>query len=1258
MNVFLGGTCNGSTWREQLIPTLEIDYFNPMVHNWDEQSYEREKTARQMADFCLFVITPRLEGFFSLAEVVDTAYKRTDRTIYCFLLEDEGRTFSEQQLQVLNQIGRLIEDNGSLWLHSLAQISEFFKAATQVKPPSADRDTYDVFISYGRRHSKDFAIKLRQALVAQGYEVWFDKENIAIAVDFQQKIDEGIRASAHFCYILSPHSVHSEYCDKELFKALELNKRIIPVYHTDMGSSSKDIHEQIQRRNWMQFENPALFNTMVNQMIAVIEQDREVVYPHCDLLTQATGWRKGLKQPNLLLYGKQISQAKQWLKTAVERTDLEIVPLPEHTSYINESAYFSSDGEAEVFILYHPNLRPIKRSLEHRLILAGFSFGSELLDPSNQGTLGGLVTQKLRKAVSIVVLAHSDYGTMDGWKNTQQFIKDEDKRTVTVLENQAPAKGSDLGIVLRYDPDQDHQVLADSLIDLLKTDSEYLLLRNRYYCRAMQWHEHQTDAILLSEHELKDYADFATVALNKSSFPLPQALAEFALKSENHLADPSSDQDIDVFLSCDIEDLNFVRRLARRLREFDKKVFYQRQDNPDDAQLSEVIEQQLNNAKVMILVLPRDISHKAELELAQATRMGKQVVPLKLKRFAAAQYPQCYDPYLSDAVMVDELLEFTLADVLNALSSDDEYLKSHRHWLKKMTIWQDNNCLDEFLLGQKESIFATAWLEEARDNRREPAPTQAQQNFIDSSREHIEHLEVIELKRQRHLKAYAVFSSFLCILSFALYLYAAEQHQAAEDNFHSAQHNAEKARQNAVTAQNNALRAERNAQSAKQNELKAQQNAQVAQQNETKAQKHAEIARQNQLKAQQHAEAAKRNAHRAKLNEQKAIKSRLEAERLKEIAQAQTKIYQARLSQNPQEQFHMAKQAYQVLKQNQANTQHNILFNILYRQLKTSLKPLNGHQSLVKFVGFNHGTLISIDQQNRLIKWQVDSHTQIKPSAEYQLAFEIRQAYLDKAQSRLYLLDFSGALYHLPLSDIAQLHQHNEISPSINKIVHIDGEQLWLQGNEKIYQLDLQSEQLRPLALTLTPDHRVFVDSRLNQVFIDDGQNFNIWQKNLDSNHFEQIWQQQQNERITHVFSSVSQQRLILADQQGLFYYYQWHQGKPVHVRNIRAHSHQLVGGVESQALNHTITASLDGTVKLWQVGQQYDNTHFIELEHSQWIHSITNAQIGDYEFIFVGTESGEITLFPADVDFLIEHGQQQLVADLKPAQTPTREKE
>ncbi len=38
--VFLGGTCNESTWRDRLIKLLKINYFNPVVKDWTPKKPE------------------------------------------------------------------------------------------------------------------------------------------------------------------------------------------------------------------------------------------------------------------------------------------------------------------------------------------------------------------------------------------------------------------------------------------------------------------------------------------------------------------------------------------------------------------------------------------------------------------------------------------------------------------------------------------------------------------------------------------------------------------------------------------------------------------------------------------------------------------------------------------------------------------------------------------------------------------------------------------------------------------------------------------------------------------------------------------------------------------------------------------------------------------------------------------------------------------------------------------------------------------
>lgn len=40
--VFLGGTCNESDWRDSFIKKLKIDYFNPVVKDWNDEAYKEE----------------------------------------------------------------------------------------------------------------------------------------------------------------------------------------------------------------------------------------------------------------------------------------------------------------------------------------------------------------------------------------------------------------------------------------------------------------------------------------------------------------------------------------------------------------------------------------------------------------------------------------------------------------------------------------------------------------------------------------------------------------------------------------------------------------------------------------------------------------------------------------------------------------------------------------------------------------------------------------------------------------------------------------------------------------------------------------------------------------------------------------------------------------------------------------------------------------------------------------------------------------
>lgn len=124
--VFLGGTCNGSKWRERIKPLLKIDYFDPVcTGEWNEEAYQRELHERKTSDFVMYVITPKMTGVYSIAEVVDDSNKRPAKTLFCFLTHDDSEVFSKAQLKSLTAVAKMIENNGGKTFDTMADMVEF-----------------------------------------------------------------------------------------------------------------------------------------------------------------------------------------------------------------------------------------------------------------------------------------------------------------------------------------------------------------------------------------------------------------------------------------------------------------------------------------------------------------------------------------------------------------------------------------------------------------------------------------------------------------------------------------------------------------------------------------------------------------------------------------------------------------------------------------------------------------------------------------------------------------------------------------------------------------------------------------------------------------------------------------------------------------------------------------------------------------------------------------------------------------------------
>ena len=103
--VFLGGTCNGTTWRDDLIQYLKIDYFNPVVKDWTSECQENEYKEKEICMIHYYHITSEMKGVFSIAEVIDSVHNKNKITILC--VDPTG--FEESELKSLRAVIDLVK---------------------------------------------------------------------------------------------------------------------------------------------------------------------------------------------------------------------------------------------------------------------------------------------------------------------------------------------------------------------------------------------------------------------------------------------------------------------------------------------------------------------------------------------------------------------------------------------------------------------------------------------------------------------------------------------------------------------------------------------------------------------------------------------------------------------------------------------------------------------------------------------------------------------------------------------------------------------------------------------------------------------------------------------------------------------------------------------------------------------------------------------------------------------------------------------
>ena len=186
----------------------------------------------------------------------------------------------------------------------------------------------EVFISYSRKD--EFVRRLDEELKRRDREAWVDWEDIRPTEEWMRAIYGAIEGADTFVFVLTPDSVASVVCGREIAHAAAHNKRMVPIVARTVNDAS--VPEALAKFNYIFFRESDDFEEATDKLISALDTDLDWVRVHTRLLTRAIEWDANGRNRSFVLRGDDLRAGEQWLAQAPTKKEAE--PTALQTEYI------------------------------------------------------------------------------------------------------------------------------------------------------------------------------------------------------------------------------------------------------------------------------------------------------------------------------------------------------------------------------------------------------------------------------------------------------------------------------------------------------------------------------------------------------------------------------------------------------------------------------------------------------------------------------------------------------------------------------------------------------------------------------------------------------------------------------------------------------------------------------------------------------------------------------------------------------------
>jgi WD40 repeat protein len=637
----------------------------------------------------------------------------------------------------------------------------------------------DAFISYGRADSLAFGRKLYARLLEEGFNIWFDQNDIPLGVDFQNQIDDGIEKAHNFLFVIAPHSVNSPYCLKEIELAIKRNKRIIPLLHVEQISQEtwqqrfpngtdeeweaykakgkhtvfQNMHPAIGKINWVYFrEGIDEFEQSFAGLINLFRRHADYVEQHTHFLAKALEWERHQKQTNYLLIGEEKQQAQSWLKIRFKDEQPPCVPTDLHCEYITESIKNANNLMTQVFISYADADRAAMEKIRNSLRRESITVWTNTTDIQTGEVFEEAIKRGIEQADNVVYLLSPNSVTSDFCQRELDEALSHNKRIIPVLvretpPEQLPSALRDLQYIDLTDKvkEDDYLLNESQLLRILRQDEAYYNEHKVLLTKALKWkQQHENPSILLRGYNLRSAETWLKVA-HKRTQHLPTPLIEEFI--DQSLRQPPAES-LDVFISYSRADSDFARKLNDALQMQGKTTWFDQESIASGTDFQQEIYRGIKACNNFLFILsPRSVnSPYCKDEVEYAASLNKRFVTVLHREVNSIDvHPELAKVQWIDFNQKKRDFNANFNQLVRILDTDREHVHSHSKWLQRAIEWNEKDKSADLLLRGNEFAIAENWLKETEQRNKRPAATPLQKDYITASRDAI----AAGIKRER-----------------------------------------------------------------------------------------------------------------------------------------------------------------------------------------------------------------------------------------------------------------------------------------------------------------------------------------------------------------------------------------------------------------------------------------------------------------------------------------------------------------------------